>query len=317
MSDHLPKGHPVVNQKKIGVLLLNLGTPDATDYWSMRRYLGEFLSDRRVIEVNRVVWWLILNLIILTTRPGKSGAAYDKIWDTKANDSPLRVVSRQQAEKLQQRLGDNVIVDFAMRYGNPSTETRLKAMQAQGCDRILLLPLYPQYSAPTTATANDSAFSVLKSMRWQPAIRTAPAYFDQDAYLQALAQSVSDGVGALDFEPELIVTSYHGMPEILFDEGGSLSLPMPEDDAPAGRTARLARRALYGHLSEPLRHRGMASALYGRGADVAAREGHQEYCHSVSGVFGGLSGNPGGARDHRQGTVSWRGAERTLPIFRV
>ncbi len=219
MSAHLPKGHPPVNAPKIGVLLLNLGTPDATDYWSMRRYLKEFLSDRRVIEVNPAVWWAVLNLIILTVRPSKSGAAYDKIWDQEAKDSPLRVISRSQAQKLQERLGSEVIVDFAMRYGNPTTESRLKALQAQGCDRILLLPLYPQYSSPTTATANDKAFDVLKSMRWQPAVRTAPAYFDTDAYVSALASSVQQSVAALDFEPQLILTSYHGMPKSYLMKG--------------------------------------------------------------------------------------------------
>jgi len=214
MPDLKPADHPKVLPPKVGVLLLNLGTPDATDYWSMRRYLKEFLSDPRVIEVNRVLWWLILNLIILTFRPKKSGHGYDKIWDRQANDSPLRVISRRQAEKLQQRFADkpDVIVDFAMRYGNPSTESRIKALKEQGCERILLFPLYPQYSSPTIATANDKAFDILKSMRWQPAIRTAPAYFDDPVYVDRLARSIADGVKALDFEPDLVITSYHGMP---------------------------------------------------------------------------------------------------------
>ncbi len=219
MSEHLPKDHPPVKPPKVGVLLLNLGTPDATDYWSMRRYLKEFLSDARVIETPRIIWWFILNLIVLTFRPKKSGAAYDKIWDYEAKDSPLRVIARSQAEKLQARMGDAALVDFAMRYGNPSTESRLKAMQAAGCDRILLVPLYPQYSAPTTATANDKAFDILKTMRWQPAVRTAPPYFDDPVYVAALAESISSGVAALDFEPDVVITSYHGMPESYLQKG--------------------------------------------------------------------------------------------------
>jgi len=217
----MPPDHPKVNSGKIGVLLLNLGTPDATDYWSMRRYLKEFLSDRRVIETSRLVWWFVLNFIVLTFRPKKSGALYDKIWDREANDSPLRVISKSQAAQLQQRLGSDsgVIVDVAMRYGNPSTESRLNALQAAGCDRILLVPLYPQYSAPTTATANDKAFDILKTMRWQPAIRTAPAYFDQPSYVDALATSIEEGVKELDFVPDVVITSYHGMPESYLQNG--------------------------------------------------------------------------------------------------
>lgn len=219
MSKHLPTDHPPVKPRKIGVLLLNLGTPDATDYWSMRRYLKQFLWDARVIEVPRVLWWFILNLIVLTFRPKKSGAAYDKIWDRAANDSPLRVISKSQAAKLQARLGDKVIVDIGMRYGNPSTESALRKLQEAGCDRVLAVPLYPQYSATTTATANDSVFDVLKTMRWQPAIRTAPAYYDDPVYIEKLAQSVDNGVKALDFEPDVVITSYHGMPVSYLEKG--------------------------------------------------------------------------------------------------
>jgi len=211
--------HSIQSTAKTGVLLLNLGTPDATDYWSMRRYLKEFLSDRRVIETPRWLWWPLLNLIILTTRPKKSGAAYDKIWDRETNDSPLRVISASQAKKLQQRLGKSVIVDFAMRYGNPSTERGIKRLKSAGCEKILLLPLYPQYSAATTATANDKAFDVLKTMRWQPAIRTTPPYFSCPPYLRALADSVEAALGKLDFKPERIITSYHGMPQAYVDKG--------------------------------------------------------------------------------------------------
>jgi len=209
---HLPAGHPPVSAPKIGVLLLNLGTPDATDYWSMRRYLSEFLSDRRVIETSPLVWQPILQGIVLTTRPFKSGANYKRIWDNEANDSPLRVITRRQASKLQARLGPNVVVAFGMRYGNPSTEAGLRELLEAGCHKVLLAPLYPQYSATTTATANDKAFDVLKQVRWQPAIRTLPAYFDTPEYIAALANSIQEGVASLDFTPDVVLTSYHGMP---------------------------------------------------------------------------------------------------------
>ena len=205
---------------KIGVLLLNLGTPDGTDYWSVRRYLGEFLSDPRVIETPKLIWWPILNLFILSTRPQKSAHAYAQIWDKQHNDSPLRVITREQAETLAQRLaGEDIMVDFAMRYGNPSTQAALEKMEAAGCRRILLVPLYPQYSATTTATANDKAFDALREMRWQPAVRTAPAYFDDPNYVAALGDSIREGVAALDFEPDVVLTSYHGLPQSYVDRG--------------------------------------------------------------------------------------------------
>jgi ferrochelatase len=219
MDRPLPPGHPPVLPPKVGVLLLNLGTPDATDYWSMRRYLSEFLSDRRVIETNPLIWQPILQGIILSIRPQKSGANYERIWDKEAGDSPLRVIARRQAADLQRRLGAGVVVDFAMRYGKPSTKSRIEALQAAGCTRILLAPLYPQYSATTTGTANDSAFDALKAMRWQPAIRTLPAYFEQPAYVSALARSIAEGVAALDFEPDVVITSYHGMPKEYLEKG--------------------------------------------------------------------------------------------------
>ncbi|WP_169195632.1 ferrochelatase [Devosia sp. MC1541] len=213
MSQVLPKDHPTVPQQKIGVLLLNLGTPDATDYWSVRRYLKEFLSDPRVIETPKWKWWPILNLVILSFRPQKAGHAYDMVWDKERNESPLRVITRAQSEALAERMaGDGVMVEYAMRYGNPSTKSVLEKMQAAGCQKILLVPLYPQYSATTTATANDKAFDALKTMRWQPAVRTAPAYFEDPKYIETLGNSIRDGVAKLDFEPDLVITSYHGMP---------------------------------------------------------------------------------------------------------
>ena len=220
MSDHLPPSHPPVKSPKIGVVLLNLGTPDATDYWSVRRYLKEFLSDPRVIETPKWLWWPILNLVILSFRPQKSGHAYAQIWDKRTNESPLRVITRDQAESLAQRLGgEDILVDYAMRYGNPSTQSVLEKMQAAGCQKILLVPLYPQYSATTTATANDKAFEALGKMRWQPAVRTAPAYFDDPKYIETLGNSIRDGVAALDFVPDVVITSYHGMPVEYLERG--------------------------------------------------------------------------------------------------
>lgn len=213
MTAPLPSAQPPANKGKIGVLLLNLGTPDGTDYWSVRRYLKEFLSDPRVIETPKWLWWPILNLGILSFRPQKTGANYALIWDKEKDESPLRVITRAQAEKLQEAMaGDGVIVEYGMRYGNPSTQSAIEKLHAQGCDRILLFPLYPQYSATTTATANDQAFRALAQLRAQPAVRTVPAYFGEDVYIENLARSIRDGVQALDFEPDLVITSYHGMP---------------------------------------------------------------------------------------------------------
>lgn len=205
---------------RIGVLLLNLGTPDATDYWSMRRYLKEFLSDRRVIETSRLVWWPVLNLIVLTKRPGPKGRDYDSIWNKEQDESPLKTITRNKAEKLAAAFSDErVVVDWAMRYGNPSTEDRIKALQKQGCDRILLVPLYPQYAAPTTATACDQAFRTLMKMRWQPYVRVAPAWHDEPVYIDALAQSIEAHLGRIDFRPEAIIATFHGMPENYLHQG--------------------------------------------------------------------------------------------------
>lgn len=212
----LPENHPAVKIGKVGVLLLNLGTPDATDYWSMRRYLKEFLSDRRVIEVPRLLWWPILNLIILSIRPSRKGRDYDTIWNNELNESPLKTITRSQAEKLTQRLaniGDKIIVDWGMRYGNPSTPERIRALQAQGCERILLVPLYPQSCAATSATACDKAFSTLMQMRWQPAVRVAATWHDDPAYIDALAKTIREKQAEIDFEPDMIVASFHGVPK--------------------------------------------------------------------------------------------------------
>jgi protoporphyrin/coproporphyrin ferrochelatase len=218
---HKPPNHPAVPPRRVGVLLVNLGTPEATDYWSMRRYLAEFLSDRRVIETNRIVWWLVLNLIILTFRPGRKGRDYDKIWNRERNESFLKTITRSQSDKLAAALAHEpqLLVDWAMRYGNPSIRSRLDAMQAAGCDRILVVPLYPQYAAATTATVCDKTFEALARMRWQPALRTAPAYYDEPVYIEALAKSVEDHLAKMAFKPEVILASFHGMPEEYLRKG--------------------------------------------------------------------------------------------------
>ena len=218
---HLPADHPKVAVGKVGVLLINLGTPDGTDYWSMRRYLAEFLSDKRVIEWPRLLWYPILYGIVLMRRPSKSGEAYASIWNKELDESPLRTITRAQAEKLGEALSSSpeVVVDWAMRYGNPSIAERLDALAAAGCDRILTFPLYPQYSASTTATVNDKVFEVLQSMRWQPALRTVPAYHDEPIYIDALANSIETHLASLDFEPEVVLASFHGIPQSYFDKG--------------------------------------------------------------------------------------------------
>jgi ferrochelatase len=199
---------------RVGVLLLNLGTPDATDYWSMRRYLKEFLSDRRVIEVSRIVWLPILQLAILPFRPGRKGKDYDKIWNRERNESPLKTITRSQSEKLSAALaGAGVVVDWAMRYGNPSTASRIVSLLKEGCDRILLVPLYPQYAAATTASACDQAFRALMKVRRQPAIRVVPPYYADPAYIGALVKSIRGHLAELDYTPDALIVSFHGMPE--------------------------------------------------------------------------------------------------------
>jgi ferrochelatase len=207
----LPPDHPAIPAPKVGVLLINLGTPDAPDAKSVRRYLAEFLSDRRVVEIPPLLWQPILRGVILTTRPKKSAHAYSQVWTDQG--SPLAFHTRDTALAMQAAMGDGVTVDWAMRYGNPSIASRLAAMKAAGCDRILLAPLYPQYSGATTATANDAAFAALKAMRWQPAIRTLPPYHDDPAYIAALKASIEASIAALDFTPDALLASFHGMPE--------------------------------------------------------------------------------------------------------
>ncbi|WP_380879099.1 ferrochelatase [Sphingomonas sp. DBB INV C78] len=212
-----PPDHPPVQPPRIGVLLINLGTPDAPDAPSVRRYLKQFLSDRRVVEIPSIAWQPILRGLVLTTRPKKSAHAYAQVW--REDGSPLAALTRAQTTALQGAFGPDVIVDHAMRYGRPAIADRIRALKEQGCDRVLLAPLYPQYCAATTATANDDAFAALAAMRWQPAVRTLPPYHDDPAYIAALETSVTAELAALDFEPQAILASFHGMPQRTLDLG--------------------------------------------------------------------------------------------------
>ncbi|MGR3709978.1 MAG: ferrochelatase [Alterinioella nitratireducens] len=220
---HAPVDHPPVKFGKIGILLANLGTPDHYSYWPMRRYLNEFLSDQRVIDYPKWKWQPLLQLIILSKRPFTSGAAYKSIWNHDKGESPLMTITRDQtakmAEVMQARHGDKVMVDFCMRYGNPSTDSKVRAMVAAGCDRILFVPLYPQYAGATSATANDQFFRALMAEAWQPAARTLPAYYDHPAYINALAGSVERAYAAMETRPDVLVASYHGMPERYLMQG--------------------------------------------------------------------------------------------------
>jgi len=220
---HAPADHPALKPAKIGVLLANLGTPDNYDYWSMRRYLNEFLSDRRVIDYSPWIWQPLLQLVILSKRPFSSGANYKEIWNHEAGESPLMTITKAQTEKIRAEVaahhGDDVVVDFCMRYGNPSTKSKVRALLDQGCRKILFFPLYPQYAGATTATANDQFFRALMDEKWQPPVRTVPAYFEHPAYVEALAQSVERAYGALDHKPDLLVASYHGVPRRYLMEG--------------------------------------------------------------------------------------------------
>jgi protoporphyrin/coproporphyrin ferrochelatase len=209
-------GRRAVAAKRIGILLVNLGTPEATDYWSMRRYLKEFLSDPRVIEENRIKWWLILNLIILTARPRRKGRDYETIWNRERNESPLKTITRSQAEKLaaSPEFADGpLLVDWGMRYGQPAISERLEVLRRAGCERILLMPLYPQYSAATTASVCDKAFEALMRMRWQPTIRVLPPFYEDEIYIEAMVASLLRHLGALSFKPDVILASFHGVPE--------------------------------------------------------------------------------------------------------
>ncbi len=237
---HRPTSHPPVKSGRIGVLIVNLGTPEGTSYWPMRAYLKEFLSDRRVIEEPRWKWWPILNLIILSVRPQKKGKDYETIWNKERDEGPLKTITRAQAEKLTERLADlggDVVVDWAMRYGFPSIAERIDALQAQGCDRLLVIPMYPQYAAATSATVGDKVFEKLAKMRWQPALRIAPPWHDEKVYVSALANSVRAHLGTLSWKPDKILASFHGIPKSYFEKGDPYYCH-------CSKTARLLREEL-------------------------------------------------------------------------
>ncbi len=212
--------HPKVNFGKNGVLLVNLGTPDSTSWWDVRKYLREFLSDKRVIEVNPILWQIILNLFILNFRPSKTAKAYKEIWMTDINESPLRYYTKQQTQKLKKIFNNqNIIIDYAMRYGNPSIKSRLQKLQSEGCENIILFPLYPQYAAATTATVCDEVYRCLIKMRWQPSLQVIPHYESNEDYINGLVNSIKKKLSEIPWKPDLIVASYHGIPQKYFDKG--------------------------------------------------------------------------------------------------
>jgi len=217
---NLPRSHPKIPNSKTGVLLINLGTPDSTEWLDIRKYLKEFLSDQRVIEVNPLVWKIILNLFILTFRPSKTAKAYKEIWMNKENMSPLRYFTIKQAEKLSKKIKNkNTFIDYAMRYGNPSIESRILELQKKGCERLIILPLYPQYAAATTATVCDQVYRTLMKIRWQPSLQIIPHYESEPLYIKALAKSVKKKMSKIKWKPDLIVASYHGIPKKYFEKG--------------------------------------------------------------------------------------------------
>ncbi len=214
------RDHPKIKFGKTGVLLVNLGTPDSTNWFDIRKYLKEFLSDKRVIELNPVLWQIILNLFILNFRPSKTAKAYKEIWMTKENMSPLRYYTIMQTKKLLDRISNkDLIVDYAMRYGNPSIKSKIYKLHKAGCERLIVLPLYPQYAAATTATVCDEVYRVLMKMRWQPSLQIIPHYESDPLYIKALSNSLNSKVKELNWKPDLIIASYHGIPKKYFDRG--------------------------------------------------------------------------------------------------
>ncbi len=216
----LPTKHPKIPKRKTGVILINLGTPDSTKWWDIRKYLKEFLSDKRVIEVNPILWQIILNLFILTFRPSKTSKAYKKIWMKKQNMSPLRYFTKKQTKNLSKRIKNNhTEIDYAMRYGNPSIKSKLNDLKTKGCQEIIVLPLYPQYAAATTATVCDEVYRTLMRMRWQPSLQIIPHYESEPLYIKALEKSIKKTLKRINWRPDVIVASYHGIPQKYFDKG--------------------------------------------------------------------------------------------------
>ena len=216
----MEKNHPKVKFGKNGILLVNLGTPDSTSWWDVRKYLKEFLSDKRVIEINPVLWQIILNLVILNLRPSKTAKAYKEIWMEKSNESPLRFYTKEQTLKLKKKLSEeSIVVDYAMRYGNPSIKSKLNKLKSEGCENIILFPLYPQYAAATTATVCDEVYRCLMKMRWQPSLQVIPHYESNEDYINSLVNSIKKKIKEISWKPDLIIASYHGIPQKYFDKG--------------------------------------------------------------------------------------------------
>ena len=216
----IEKNHPPIKYGNTGVLIINLGTPNSTNWFDIRKYLKEFLSDRRVIEVNPLVWQIILNLFILNFRPSKTAKAYKEIWMKDENISPLLYYTKKQSEKISNSLSDkNVFIDFAMRYGNPSIESKIHKLQKMGCENLVILPLYPQYAAATTATVCDEVYRTLMKMRWQPSLKIIPHYESDPLYINALVNSINKKINEINWKPDLIIASYHGIPKKYFDKG--------------------------------------------------------------------------------------------------
>ena len=214
------KNHPTVKFGKTGVLVINLGTPDSTSWFDIRKYLKEFLSDKRVIEVNPILWQIILNLFILTLRPSKTAKAYKEIWMKEEDMSPLLYYTQKQTHKLSEFIStENLILDFAMRYGNPSIKSKIYKLKEQGCENLVILPLYPQYAAATTATVCDEVYRTLMNMRWQPSLKIIPHYESEPLYIDALVNSINKKINELSWKPDLIIASYHGIPKKYFDKG--------------------------------------------------------------------------------------------------
>lgn len=253
-TSFMPPHHPSVAFGRIGVLLVNIGTPDGTDYKSMRRYLKEFLSDRRIIETPRWIWWFILNGFILTTRPQRKGKDYAAIWNKEKNESPLKTTTRAQTDRLRAsfqkgNLGsiaaEKVKITWGMRYGEPSLASALEDLQAQGCDRLLIVPLYPQYAAATTASVCDKIFDILSKKRWQPSLRIVPPWYDDPVYIDALVMSAREALTQASFDPEMILLSFHGIPQICVEKGDPYYCH-------CAKTARLIREAL-GQTSDQIK----------------------------------------------------------------
>ena len=216
----IEKNHPPIKYGKTGVIIINLGTPDSTSWFDIRKYLREFLSDRRVIEVNPVIWQIILNLFILNFRPSKTAKAYKEIWMKDENISPLLYYTIKQSEKISRSISkENIVIDFAMRYGNPSIKSKIHKLHELGCENLVILPLYPQYAAATTATVCDEVYRTLMKMRWQPSLKIIPHYESDSLYIDALVNSINNKINEIDWKPDLIIASYHGIPKKYFDKG--------------------------------------------------------------------------------------------------